>query len=328
MKFYPLTFDYAGMFRSYLWGGQRLAKLVNAPANEPVAELWAVSDRPEEGIESTVANGEYAGQTLVSLMRQYPTELLGFTPANNRFPILIKIIDAQQPLSIQVHPPKAVAEQFHGTPKAEAWFVLPGTQPSAELFAGLAPQVTHDQFQVALAKGEVEPLLHKLPAAVGTMLNIPNGRVHGIGAGNLILEVQENSNTTYRVFDYNRVDAKTGQPRELHIDQALASINFADHEPQPELPVPLADEQGTRVQLLATEHFSLEHMTASTTVRDHTHGLATIVANTSSTPTTVTANGVAAELPEYGMALVPAGIDEFTVTGNALDYVLIRPSKA
>jgi mannose-6-phosphate isomerase len=193
-----------------------------------------VSDRP--GDVSVIANGPLAGQTLRWLMENHARELLG--PAHDgatAFPLLVKILDAQDKLSLQVHPPASKAATLGGEPKTEMWYIVDAA-PGAELFVGLRRGVTREEFERKIAAGEVADCFHRHAVKAGDTMFLPSGRVHAIGAGNVIFEVQQNSDTTYRVFDWNRVGLD-GKPRELHVAQSLESIDFNDFEPplvQPE----------------------------------------------------------------------------------------------
>ena len=330
MELYPIKFDLTKLTDSRLWGGKKLLEYGKpGDETEPLAEVWEVSDRPEEGKESVVANGPLVGKTIKQLLDDNAKSLLGYEPANSRFPLLMKLIDAAQKLSVQVHPTEEVAKQLNGQSKAEAWVLLEGTDEDAYVYAGFAKGVTRETFEAALEHGQVEGLLHRINVKPGDVINMPSGRVHAIGEGCLILEVQQSSDTTYRVYDYNRPDPKTGTTRQLHVKEALASLNFNDHEPKPENPKGITDEQGKRWNLLSTEDFSFERFTGSGTVFERTRGVATVVVNVkSSTVLQVTANGVAVEQQPLEFVLIPAGIDSFTVSGDDLDYIIIRPAKA
>jgi mannose-6-phosphate isomerase len=155
-------------------------------------------------------------------------------PNTPRFPLLCKLLDAQERLSVQVHPPAAVAPQLHGEPKTEMWYLLEASLDS-DLYAGLKRGVDRGEFDSALHEGRVAEKIHSFPIHAGDAMFIPSGRVHAIGAGNLIVEVQQNSDTTYRVFDWNRLGLD-GKPRQLHIDESMASIDFDDVEPAPVTP--------------------------------------------------------------------------------------------
>jgi mannose-6-phosphate isomerase len=146
-----------------------------------------------------------------------------------RFPILIKLLDARERLSVQVHPPVHMSEVLGGEPKTEMWYFA-DAEPGANIYVGLKPGVTREHFETLLREGRVEEALHVIPVESGDSIFIPSGRLHAIGQGNVIVEVQQNSDTTYRVFDWNRTGLD-GAPRKLHIEQSLASIDFNDFEP-------------------------------------------------------------------------------------------------
>jgi len=225
---YPLTFQ--PIFKERIWGGRNLASLYGKelPPQRPIGESWEISDRP--GDESIIARGPMQGKTLHWLMENCPVELLGPRPKMPpRFPLLIKIIDAQDVLSLQVHPPQTMAEALGGEPKTEMWYVAQAG-PGAEFFAGLKKGVSRAEFESKLARQTVAECFHRIPVKPGDAMFLPSGRVHALGAKTVIFEIQQNSDTTYRVFDWNRLDA-SGQARELHVEQSLASIDFADIEP-------------------------------------------------------------------------------------------------
>lgn len=226
---YPLKFD--PIFKERIWGGRNLERLFNKPlpAGKVIGESWEISDRP--GDVSVIANGALAGRDLHWLLQHHRAELMGrATDLDGRFPLLIKILDARQDLSLQVHPPAHKAAALGGDPKTEMWYVVHAT-PTAEFYAGLKRGGTREEFETRLRDGTVAQCLHRLDVARGDSLFLPSGRVHAIAAGNVIFEIQQNSDTTYRVFDWNRVGLD-GQPRELHIEQSLESIDFNDFEPQ------------------------------------------------------------------------------------------------
>lgn len=150
-------------------------------------------------------------------------------PDAERFPLLIKILDACDKLSIQVHPPASIADQLHGEPKTEMWYIA-DAEPEAELYVGLKRGTSREAFEHALKEGGVEHLVHRVRVQKGNSMFLPSGRLHAIGKGNLIFEIQQNSDTTYRVFDWNR-KGLNGKPRELHIEQSMQSIDFDDFEP-------------------------------------------------------------------------------------------------
>lgn len=225
---YP--FKFTPRFKERVWGARNLERLYRKrlPANVPIGESWEITDRP--GDVSTIANGALAGRDLRWLMEKHGPELLGNAHAlNGHFPLLIKILDAQDTLSLQVHPPAAKAAELKGEPKTEMWFITEA-QPDAALYVGLRNGVTRADFERKVADGTVAECFHRHAVKAGDAMFLPSGRVHAIGAGNVIFEIQQNSDTTYRVFDWNRVGLD-GQPRELHVAQSFASIDFNDFEP-------------------------------------------------------------------------------------------------
>ncbi len=225
---YPLTFH--PIFKERVWGGRRLEQLYHKalPPGVPIGESWEISDRPGDG--SVIANGPMAGKDLRWLMEQHAAELLGAAASEHRrFPLLVKILDAQDTLSLQVHPPAALAARLGGEPKTEMWYVAEAA-PQAQLYVGLKRGVTRAEFERKLRAGAVAECFHRVGVRAGDAMSLPSGRVHALGSGLVIFEIQQNSDTTYRVFDWNRLGLD-GKPRQLHVAQSLASIDFADFEP-------------------------------------------------------------------------------------------------
>lgn len=224
MKLYPLTF--IPLFRERIWGGRRLAELFgkNLPPGTSIGESWELADLPNG--QSVVANGPLKGQTLRAVMKQYSPQITGKSDFADPFPLLIKFLDAEDVLSVQVHPDaQACRKTGTGQPKTECWYIV-AAQPGAVIYNGLKPGTTRQAFEQAIRSGSCADLLNRVPVEVGQCHFLPSGRCHAIGAGLVIAEIQQPSDTTYRVFDWNRTDADTGRPRQLHIDQALQSINF------------------------------------------------------------------------------------------------------
>lgn len=319
-RLYPFTFDPDELTQDQLWGGSKLKHLVPGyPNHQPLAELWVVSDRPEDDRVGRIANGPLAGTTLRDLMEHRSTELLGkVAPVDGKFPLLIKFLDAKQRLSLQVHPPVELAAVLGGEPKTECWTMLEGTDSGAAIIAGLKPDVTQAQFESTLRSGgDLEPLLHTIQPQPGECMFLPSGRLHAIDAGCLIYEVQQNSNTTYRVFDWNRVDARTQQPRALHVEQALQSIDFTDVEPTLQQPV-RRQESGSVVETLVDcPYFTLERWTTNQmqTYNPSINGSFDVITVLNGNAT-ITANGQPVDLGEFGTALLPA----------ALEHHELRPS--
>lgn len=227
---------FAPIVQERVWGGRDLEKKLGRklPAGKVIGESWEIVDRPEA--QSVVVGGPFDGQTLRSLVENRTAWLLGPKGDPRRpFPILIKWLDCQERLSLQVHPPAPVAGELNGEPKTENWYVAEAT-PEASLIVGLKEGVTREGFAQALEDETLEPLVHRFPVQAGHSILVESGRLHAIDGGNLILEIQQNSDTTYRVYDWGRVGLD-GKPRQLHVDQSLRSIDFEDFEPSPLPPV-------------------------------------------------------------------------------------------
>jgi mannose-6-phosphate isomerase len=230
----PVTFTPIPMQR--VWGGRELERVYGRTLPDPAlpyGESWEIVDRAGE--QSVVDEGPLAGTTLHELWSTHRSGIFGEGyEAHPRFPILIKILDARDDLSLQVHPPASRAADLGGEPKTEMWYIA-GCEPGARLYAGLKHGVTRADFERAIADGSVADCVHAIEPRPGDSIFIPSGRLHAIGAGFLIHEIQQNSDTTYRVFDWNRLGLD-GKPRELHVAESLASIDFDDFEPAMDIP--------------------------------------------------------------------------------------------
>ena len=223
MKPYPLKFN--PIFKQRIWGGQKLREVFNKdiPPFEKIGESWELADLPDD--KSTIANGDLAGQTLTAVIEKYSKQITGIKSLLLPFPLLIKFLDAEDILSVQVHPdPRTCQRLRKGQPKTECWYII-SAAPGAAIYKGLKKGVTKQQFANAITEGTVEQLLQKVPVEPGQCHFLPAGTPHTIGPGLLIAEIQTPSDTTYRVFDFNRLD-DTGKPRPLHIEEALESIHF------------------------------------------------------------------------------------------------------
>lgn len=222
---YPLRL--APFFRDYLWGGRKLQAALgkNLPADGVWAESWEIVDHAEHS--SQILNGPLAGTSLRQLAQIHPTWLHGREASGGALPLLLKYLDCQRVLSVQVHPDDAYARRMDPPDlgKTEAWYII-AAEPGAVLYAGLKSGVTPSDLRAALAAGTVEQCLHAIHPQPGDCVFIPAGTVHALGAGLLVAEIQQASNTTFRLFDWNRVDAQ-GEPRELHVEQSLEVIDFS-----------------------------------------------------------------------------------------------------
>ena len=247
MKTYPLKS--MPVFKQRIWGGRKLAEAFGKalPPGEKIGESWELADLPEG--ESTIANGPLQGETLGDVVRRQPEPITGTRESPGRFPLLIKLLDARDVLSVQVHPDRRTCRRMgRGDPKTECWYIIEA-EPGAVIYKGLKSGVTKKGFAQAIADGTTADLLAKVPVRPGQCHFLPAGAAHSIGAGLLIAEIQTPSDTTYRVFDWNRVD-DSGQARPLHVDEALESIHF-DLTPE-KLPVT------TVGRLVNSEHFKVD----------------------------------------------------------------------
>jgi len=213
-----------------VWGGRRLETLYGKrlPSAALIGESWEIVDRPEA--QSVVHEGPLRGETLHNLWSKHRAAIFGNVPDTPRFPVLAKLLDAQENLSLQVHPPAKIAKKLGGESKSELWYVADAA-PKSRIYAGVKKGATRAAFEEAIEKGKVEEHLHSIDVNTGDAIFLPSGRLHALGGGNLLVEIQENSDTTYRVFDWNRV--KKGRPRrEMHVAQAMQCIDFSDVEPE------------------------------------------------------------------------------------------------
>ena len=261
---YPLRFE--PIFQRYLWGGHRLGEVFNKAIGESAAaESWEVVDHGDA--QSIVREGEFSGWTLSRLIAKFGNEILGpelFTSITAdeipdslraRFPLLLKFLDANRNLSVQVHPddPMGASLVPPDLGKTEAWYVM-HAEPGARIFAGLKTGVSENEFRMAIEGGNVESTLHHITPSKGDCVFIPAGTIHAIGAGLLIAEIQQASNTTFRVYDWGRVGVD-GQPRPLHIERSIEATNFARGSVVPQVPVSIAGTPWER--LVACEKFEM-----------------------------------------------------------------------
>jgi mannose-6-phosphate isomerase len=261
LKLYPMTFT--PVFKDYLWGGRNLEKLGRKLPAGIIAESWEIAGH-EDGT-SVVNNGFWAGKGLTEVHAELGLDLIGRNNAwaqeRGKFPLLVKLLDANKPLSVQVHPDDAYALANEGNElgKTEMWVVL-RAEPGAELILGVKAGTTPQAFRQGIEEGILGPYLHHLPVKAGDHICVPAGTLHAIMEGLLIAEIQQNSNTTYRVYDWNRMGVD-GKPRPLHIDKALDVIDFEGAEPGLCPPVLVAERKGLRrFELCRNRYFVTERM--------------------------------------------------------------------
>jgi mannose-6-phosphate isomerase len=211
------------IYQERVWGGRGLEAFLGRrlPGASPIGESWELVDRPEA--QSVASGGPWAGKSLRELVASQSADLMGPAwPKEKPFPILVKWLDCRERLSLQVHPPASIAAKLGGEPKTENWYIV-HAEPGAAVLAGLKDGVDGARFRAALKDNSAEALVHRLPTQAGDSLLIHSGVMHAIDGGNLILEIQQNSDTTYRVYDWGRVGLD-GKPRAMHVEQSLASL--------------------------------------------------------------------------------------------------------
>ncbi|MFP4502016.1 MAG: type I phosphomannose isomerase catalytic subunit [Candidatus Hydrogenedentota bacterium] len=304
-----------------IWGGDKLRRVFGkpAPANKPIGEAWVISDHAR--FQSAVVGGPRKGTTLRELLEEDARALLGRRPeltVHGRFPLLLKLLDAADVLSVQVHPDDAAAKRL-GEPdvgKTEMWHVL-AADPHSKLYCGLRPGVNREMFAAAIEANRLEELIVAFDAAAGDSVFVPAGTVHAIGGGLVIAEIQQNSDITYRSYDWGRTGAQ-GHPRELHIEKSLEVTHFGSAHTGANTPLAY-DAAGARVQVLgACRHFAAEEVTVQNRFSRRTRGDSFHIVLAKSGPVTVRA----AEAPadscrlEAGEAvLLPGCHPGYTIEG-------------
>jgi len=320
---YPLVFE--PVYKDYMWGGDRLAHLYGRANTPPVcAESWEISSRPE-GM-SIVRNRPLAGSGLGELTARLQVRLTGKTRGSmavGEFPLLIKIIDARQRLSVQVHPDDEGAARWGGEAKTEMWYVLDAV-PGSRIYAGLKPGVTRKSLEAAARGGRLDPLLHTETAVPGQAVYVPGGQVHAIGEGCLLLEVQQNSNTTYRLHDWGRVDSD-GKPRELHLKQALRVINWALPPPHGCAPnLQTRQDAWTDTDVLTSPYFAVHRLDLEGTVDTVNNGSSFHALFVEAGEVEASGGGMTERLAAGASCLMPAGLAAYSLRPLTHKARLIR----
>lgn len=254
---YPLIFT--PVLKDYIWGGRNLESRLGRtlPAKGVIAESWEIAAHDDGA--SIVESGSFTDWPLTQVHAALGLDLIGrnsiWAQERGKFPLLIKLLDANTPLSVQVHPDDAYALAHEGNElgKTEMWVVL-HAEPGAELILGVTRGTTPEAFRNGIEQNSLEPYLHRVPVKTGQHVCVPAGTLHAIMGGLIIAEIQQNSNTTYRVYDWGRVGAD-GKPRPLHVDKALDTIDFERAEPEIHPPVVIAEEPGFRRELLCRNRY-------------------------------------------------------------------------
>lgn len=318
---YPLLFK--PVYKDYIWGGDRIIKIFDR--DEPpgrYAESWEVSTR-SEGM-SVVENGPLAGQTLESLVNEFGPAWLGTAAPKDCFPLLIKLIDAKQTLSVQVHPSNDTASAYGGEAKTEMWYVL-DADPDAVVYAGLQPGIDSTRFLEALNEKKLEEVLRRVPVRKGDAIYIPGGRVHAVAAGCLLLEVQQNSNTTYRLYDWGRKGAD-GKPRELHIEQAIRVMVWGDEDDPRVMPRLVEEDDACRIQrVLKTPYFQMDRMEASGPFPVHSSGESfTVLFSPNAGFQCIYGDNRSVNVPRGRSVFIPAAHESVSLVSAQTDLEILR----
>lgn len=307
-----MTFE--PVYKDYPWGGTRIPETFNRDVPPGIyAESWEITDRPD-GM-SVVSNGSLAGKTLRDLLENSAQAILGTKVAGTRFPLLIKLIDAKKKLSVQVHPNDETAAQFGGEAKTEMWYLLGDND--TQVYCGLKEGITKESFLQAIEDGTSGETIQPVPVTKNDAVFVRGGRVHAIDEGCLILEIQQNSNTTYRICDWGRV-GNDGKPRPLHIEQAIKVINWNDNENPLHEPELLVDTDTFRCwEVLKCEYFRLEKLELSAPLEvplDSTTFHALFV---SEGEAVIEWGDETLSAPAGTSILVPAALPAYTLSSNA-----------
>ncbi len=316
----PLLF--APVYKDYIWGGSRIPAVYGRRGAPAVcAESWEISAHTDG--PSVVLSGPCAGERLSDLSARFGAALTGTrAPDPHRFPLLFKLIDARDRLSVQVHPNNANAARTGGEPKTEMWYVL-DRAPGASLYAGLKEGVTPEALRAALAAGAAEECLVRLPVERGQALFIPGGLVHAIGAGCLVYEVQQNSNTTYRLYDWNRTGAD-GKPRALHIEESFKTIDWSLCPPRMRAPVSRgACGRNLWSDVVSCEFFNLRRLDFEEALTVPVDGASFHALFVEKGRASVSAGGETVDLPAGASALIPAAATGYTLTPKTASTVLV-----
>lgn len=314
----------AGFFER-LWGGHRLreALAMDAPPDKPIGEAWLVSDHASH--TSEITNGNWAGKTLHDLVEQAPDYLFGTVAAptmHGRFPLLLKVLDAADVLSVQVHPDDAAARALNepDVGKTEMWHVL-DAEPGSTLICGLEPALDREAFLRAANDGTIEQYMPRFPAPAGATAFVAAGTVHAIGAGILLAEIQQNSDLTYRIHDWGRVDAQ-GKPRELHLEKAARVAHFGGAHGGPAHPLAYREDGGEVVVLGACRYFASELLSVQGRWTRKTHDRSFHIVMPRDGEMVLESGGESQVLRRCQPVLVPAGAQDYTLTGSGyvLDY--------
>lgn len=314
---YPLVMS--PVFKQYLWGGEHLKQLYKKQIpGFPTAESWEVACHKNGA--STVANGPYQGMPLPEVIETLGSRLLGDNiKKEEKFPLLLKVLDAQDKLSVQVHPEDSYAKAHENGElgKTEMWYVL-SAQPGASLIYGFKEGVTKESFAQAIQQGTLEEILNFVPVSEGDVFYIPAGTVHGIGAGIIIAEMQQNSDTTYRVYDYNRKGAD-GKLRELHVEKALAVSNISCMTGKEKTAgLTVEDGENATTYLVCCPYFAFEKLEIAHEMVQNTNGNRMHILFVAQGSGKVSYQGGSVPFQPGQSMLIPAELGQYTIEGRSV----------
>jgi mannose-6-phosphate isomerase len=316
---YPLIFDPALHARP--WGGHQLADRLgkDLPPGPPIGESWEIFWK------NRVANGEYEGKTLGDVIKLYPQEMAGKATAGEEFPLLVKYLDAQEWLSVQVHPDDVLAGKLEGEPrgKTECWYVIQAA-PGAKIAYGLSEKFDAKSLRAAIDAGRSKEMMQYVEVQAGDFVFVPAGTMHALGPGVLVYELQQTSDTTYRVYDWDRMGLD-GNPRELHLDKALACTHF-DVKPAAKVPYQMKTvSEGVQVgQLTRSQYFALDKVSFSEPYKLNTNGTAAHLISAITGHVEWRGSTYLPQVfPQGVSALIPAGVGEYTLVPDGEAEVLI-----
>lgn len=325
LQIYPLLFE--PVYKEVIWGGNKISSYTgkNLPETDaPIGEAWIICDREDK--QSVVSNGSLAGKTLGELVKTFPGKIVGSRHSSESpFPILVKLIDSRKRLSLQVHPDEVIARKYaEAEPKNEMWYIL-DHEDGAKIYAGLRFDKTQLQFRTRIGTDKLEECLQTFPSNKGDAYYISAGTVHSIGGGNLILEVQQNSDTAYRVHDWGRAGFN-GEPRELHVEKALESIHFKDRG----LPLIRVDERPVTANkkkslVRPNKFFMSEELKIVSDFFSKTSSKTFHLLSAVDTSFTVKYGNGEVLIPKGDTCLLPAGLGEYHIPPlEACDLTVIR----
>lgn len=312
---YPLKFN--PILKEMIWGGQKIPQTLNVQVDNDVkiGENFAVSGLKND--LSVVSNGMLAGKNMLELIETYKGKLLGekvYNQFGTNFPLLIKYIDANDDLSIQVHPDDELAKVKHNSfGKTEMWYVV-GTEKGAGLISGFSKKTTAEEFETYHSSGKLMDLMAKHPTAEGDSFFIPAGKVHSIGSGNLIAEIQQTSDITYRIYDFDRRD-KFGNPRELHHELAMDAMNFSDDEAGK---VDYTAKNNESVTIASCQYFTTNMLEVKGALdKDYSQKDSFVIMMNVGGKCIIEAEGVSVDLAEMEAVLIPASIQQINLKADS-----------